>query len=354
MLKRIIFIIKATYFLNHFPNVFTLMFSNRKKLIYYGFLGDGNFGDEMVFMATKKLFNDSLIIPFQRHMPLMIKLYCKLYIDSIDGVIVGGGTLIGRFNADKGYYEKLISLGKPVFLHGTGVDEQLKNRTFWLSFFKNSFHGGLRGPQSQFTIRNTGFNCKQMGDAGLYLNGIEHTMQKKKLIIVNFGTHEVVQDLGYSRSQIIEFLNSEILVNYKIMYLPMHSIDYDIGKSLQSEINGLEVLSIADNYQSSLKLMSEAEFCIGERLHFVVMSVLANTNFMSINYHPKHEDFLKSLDLESFGYHPKSVDSKVVERIFIEQGDVVDWSEINVKIKELKRVHESEKNSFLSILKNYN
>jgi polysaccharide pyruvyl transferase WcaK-like protein len=346
-LNKIKIFTKRAYFLNHFPSLLSVIFSRKKKLIYYGFLGDGNFGDEMVFMATKNLFKDCVVIPYQRHMPFMIKLYCKLFNDNINGIIIGGGTIIRSFSADKIYYKKLVSQNKPVFFHGTGADEHLMDKVFWPSILTSDFYGGLRGPQSQLALEQIGFNFKQIGDAGLYLKESANPVKKKKVIIVNFGTHKALQVLLYSRSQIIEFLKEQVTKDYKIVYLPLHSIDFDLGKSLRVEIPELELLDIATSYKKTLELMSEAEFCIGERLHFIVMSILANTNFISINYDDKHADFLKSLDLENFGFSPNNITTKIIKKSFDNQVSVINWAGVNANIERLKLIHDSERDLFL-------
>jgi polysaccharide pyruvyl transferase WcaK-like protein len=323
------------------------MFSRKKKLIYYGFLGDGNFGDELVFMATKKLFKDCVIIPYQRHMPIFTKLYCKLFKDSMYGVIIGGGTLIRGFSADKTYYKKLISMGKPIFYHGTGVDEELMDKTFWPSLLNSNHYGGVRGLQSQRLLEKLGFNFNYIGDAALCLEGKVTAVKKRKQIIVNLGTHNVMQELLYSRSQIIKFLNSDTVKDYSIAYLPLHSIDYDLGKMLKLDIPRLEILDIAESYQDTLNILAEAEFSIGERLHFVVLSVLARTNFISINYHHKHVDFLNSIDLSNLGLCPKNASYEVIKTIFTERKEVVNWFEINTKLKNLKIIQNNERDVFL-------
>jgi polysaccharide pyruvyl transferase WcaK-like protein len=348
MLKRIVKIIKTTYFLNHFPKFITVLFTNKKKLLYYGFLGDGNFGDELVFKATKTLFKDCELIPYKRHMPILTKIYCRFFTGSIDGVVIGGGTLIRKFNSDKLYFKSLVAKGKPVFLHGTGADERIMDKKFWPSFLNNDFNGGVRGPQSQLALQNTGFDFRQLGDAALYLHEDLSKIDKKKLIVVNFGTHNVMEELNHSRGEIIKFLNIKSVEGYRLVYLPLHRIDYDLGKALHSEIPNMELLDIAHSYKSTLDLMSMAEFCLGERLHFVVMSVLANTDFLSINYDPKHDDFLTSLDLDGFGFSPKNIQLLQIEEIFNKKEGAIDWDKINTKIKELKSVHNSEKNSFIA------
>lgn len=346
-LKKVKNFIKRAYFLNHFPSLFQIIFSRKKNIVYYGFLGDGNFGDELVFEATKELFKDNLVIPFQRHMPLGIKAYCKMFPDSIHGIIVGGGTLIRAFNADKNYYKNLVKKGKPVFFHGTGTDKNLLDTEFWNTFIQKKKYGGVRGPLSIQYLKKNNFNFKEIGDAALFLNRISEHIIKKKEIIINFGTHKPDAELLRSRIEIIKFLKSINDKNYKLIYLPLHSIDLELGNILKSEIKELEVLDIAESYKDTLKLISEAEFCIGERLHFNVMNILANTNFISINYDNKHVDFLKSLNIEVFGYSPKDINCELIQSIFENTNKSINWLEVNDKVDKLKTKQESEKALFL-------
>jgi len=346
-LNKIKNFIKRAYLLNHFPSVVQIIFSRKKNIIYYGFLGDGNFGDELVFEATKELFKDNLVIPFQRHMPIVTKVYCKMFPNSIHGIIIGGGTLIRGFNADKNYYKNLVNKGKPVFFHGTGTDKNLLDTEFWESFIQQKKYGGVRGPLSIQYLKKNNFNFKEIGDAALFLERNSENIIKKKEIIINFGTHKPDAELLRSRNEIIKFLKSIKDKNYKLIYLPLHSIDLELGNILKEEINELKVLDIAESYKDTLKLIAEAEFCIGERLHFNVMNILANTNFISINYDNKHVDFLKSLDLEAYGYFPKDINCELIQSIFENTDQLINWLEVNDKVDELKTKQKSEKTLFL-------
>lgn len=345
--KKIQIYFRRAYLLGHYPSLIKIIFSKKKKLIYYGFLGDRNFGDELVFLATKKLFNDCVLIPYLRHMPVLTKAYCKLFPDSVDGVIIGGGTIIRGFSSDKAYFKKLSRKNKPLFFHGTGTDEHLMDKTFWPSFINNNTYGGLRGPQSQMSLKKNGFNFKQLGDAGLYLDrGLKNSI-KKKIIIINFGTHKLIEELLQSRKQIIQFLKSESVAEYKIVYLPLHSKDLTLGLALKTEIENLEVLQLAHSYEETLDLIKEAEFCIGERLHFTVMSVMANTPFISMNYDNKHEDFLESVALKSYGFPPNTINVKLIDTLFKARQTAINWTEINGIIDDFKSEQEVEKAKFL-------
>lgn len=346
--KKLKIYFSRAYLLGHYPSIFKIHFSKKKRILYYGFLGDRNFGDEMVYLAAKVLFSDCLLIPYLRHMPVLIKVYCKLFPNSIDGIIIGGGTIIRAFSSDKNYFKKVSAMGKPIFFHGTGVDEHVMDKSFWLSFISSNAYGGLRGAKSQQGLEKNGFHFKQIGDAALYLDRGLQNETRQKIIVINFGTHNVLYELSHSRSQIIQFLKSEKVKDYKLVYVPLHVKDVKLGCALKLEIKHLELLSLADSYEELLELMKTADFCIGERLHFTVMSVLANTNFISVNYDQKHADFLESLHLEKFGFSAFDINTKVIERIFERKSEMIDWSKVNTKIDDLKLIHESERNRFLN------
>src|SRR3954468_21121507 len=93
--KKIKSFYREAYSLGHFPAFLELLTTKKRCIVYYGFLGDQNFGDELVFEASKKLFDNSILIPYKKRMPLLIKLFCNFFISKIDGVLIGGGTLIG-------------------------------------------------------------------------------------------------------------------------------------------------------------------------------------------------------------------------------------------------------------------
>ena len=112
LIKKLKIFYKEAYQLEHFPSFIKILFTNTKIFIYYGFLGDGNFGDELVFEASKELFKPHILLPYKKRMPIILKLFAHLFISKIAGVIVGGGTLIGQRFYEYDYFKKTSYIRK--------------------------------------------------------------------------------------------------------------------------------------------------------------------------------------------------------------------------------------------------
>ncbi|MFN3380715.1 MAG: hypothetical protein ACK41O_14765, partial [Runella zeae] len=59
------YIVEA-YLLNHYPSLLSFLLTKKQILVYYGFLGDKNFGDELVYESAKILFCDFMLIPYKK------------------------------------------------------------------------------------------------------------------------------------------------------------------------------------------------------------------------------------------------------------------------------------------------
>src|SRR3954468_17291416 len=88
---------KIAYTMDHFPSIIKLLLTNKKIFAYYGFLGDGNFGDELVFESCKKLFNPHILVPLRKRMPLSMILFTRIFKNRFSGIVIGGGTLFNRY-----------------------------------------------------------------------------------------------------------------------------------------------------------------------------------------------------------------------------------------------------------------
>ena len=138
---------QQAYTTGHFPPVRQLFFGEQKVFAYYGFLGDRNFGDELVFESAKKLFYPNILLPVRRKMPLLQAFYAKACKGRIAGLVVGGGTLIGPL-WEREFFESLVELAKPVYVHGTGVRENIERSDGWKHMLSGKVYGGVRGPHS--------------------------------------------------------------------------------------------------------------------------------------------------------------------------------------------------------------
>ncbi|GHT53500.1 hypothetical protein FACS189446_1070 [Bacteroidia bacterium] len=339
---------KQAYLTGHFPAIGKIIFTKKIILAYYGFLGDGNVGDELVYDAAKKLFPSCLLIPVTRYKPISLRLYEKRLVKRTKGLIIGGGTLIGDNKIDRyEYLLKTVKKTKLIYIHGTGVKQTINGE--WNTIFNQSkIYGGLRGPLSVSVANQYKLNIPAAGDAAFSLFMINNNKAKLyNRILLNFGSHNYYEESKPARNLICKFINDLIQQGYEVFFLPFHSIDLRIGKKLCSRNSHIKLLDIPENFQEIQHLFSSAGYAIGERLHFNIMASLFNCPFFSVNYDGKHTDFLNSLSLTNCGCQMKDLSLEQLTYNFENRNELFDWPGINSQLINYKVLQIKEVDMFL-------
>ena len=171
---------------------------------------------------------------------------------------------------------------------------------------------------------------------------------KEGYILINLGTHNTSQPyLTPSRKEILsacEFLSSQ---GFEVKWLPFHQIDKELALFFNESMSyEFEILPQPKNFSELSAIFKNAQFAIGERLHFVVSSCLFKCPFFSSNYAEKHSDFLRSIDLESFGKSENEIKKDSILHAFNERDKTSLYPSFK-RLLMLKQMHEDEKISFL-------
>lgn len=339
---------REAYLLGHFPPILKLIFTRKKIFGYYGFLGDRNFGDELVYEAAKQLFAPNLLFPLKKRMPILHHLFFIFFKHKIAGLVIGGGTLIGKnFNFFDKFFNSLAS-GKPIFLHGTGVREGQIYHKEWGGIFNKEVYGGIRGPLSMEKLNALNIGSRIVGDAAFTLVNNEQFLKKRKKsnkVLINFGSHRTFDGETNSRTEVKKFIEYLLNKGFQVQYLPFHGIDVQLGLNLKKNFPQIILLEIPVNYLTTLKIFENSRFAVGERLHFNIMASLAGCPFLSVNYGDKHEDFLTSLNKSQFGSTPQLLSFQNLVKAFSRNS----FSQ-NVKfevINNFKEIQRTEKDRFM-------
>lgn len=341
---------KAAYLNDHFPTVSELLPNGNKIFAYYGYLGDKNFGDELVFESAKKLFHPHVLLPVRKRMPVHLRAYSKIFSSQIAGVVIGGGTLIGPLFWDGDFFEALVAEGKPVYVHGTGAKKKGTYNKGWEKIFGGNVFGGVRGPLSQGHLEEISINMKVVGDAALNMFECSNSNKKRdeKNVLINLGTHLSYIGEEASREELEKFVKTLIQSNFNVQFLPFHTIDVQLGLQLKRKYPQITLLNIPNKYCDALHHFQNAVFAVGERLHFTVMALLAECPFLSVNYARKHEDFLASMNLSQTGITPATISYDAIFSAF-ENQQIFDWNSLKNHVNNLKKIQQDE---FCKYLKN--
>lgn len=340
---------RYAYKMGHFPTLKEIFSTDKKIFAYYGYLGDNNFGDELVFESAKQIFKPNILIPVRRFMPFSIRLFCYLFKSRFSGVIIGGGTLIGPF-WDQGFFLELLSLKRPVYVHGTGVHKIIDCSTEWKSVFSGHVYGGVRGSLSKDNLFPIYPPAKITGDAAFAFFDRTHWGHKANghnNVLVNLGTHFEYDDQNSSRVELKKFIKSLIDGGYSVQFLPLHVIDTQLGVQLQAEFPEIVLLQQPDNFLSAVNIFQNCSFAIGERLHFTVMAILTKSPFISLNYGKKHEDLLQSIELSHAGLQPGSFSVNMLDTIFNSRA-TFNWGNTENIISAFKEFQIVEASDFIT------
>ncbi|MBG9377071.1 polysaccharide pyruvyl transferase family protein [Panacibacter sp. DH6] len=347
--NKIINYYNIAYRTDHFPSWSELFLTRKKVFAYYGFLGDKNFGDELVFESAKELFHPHILLPVRKQMPLFVKLYKRFYRRKIAGLVIGGGTLIGPL-WEREFFESLVANSIPVYMHGTGVHEKIACADGWKNILKGKVYGGVRGPLSINNIQPVFNKAKIAGDAafGIFDTGaVTNKQPGSKKILINIGTHQVYNGQDKSRIYFEQFIGHLLNNGYEIHFLPLHSIDVKAGNELIQKFPAIQMLHIPAKFAEAVNIFRDYTFATGERLHFIVMAMLTGTPFISVNYAKKHEDLLESVLLSKAGLHPQHVSLEKMVEAF-DNREQFNWKETTSQISRLKEMQHSEQQNFMA------
>ena len=218
--------------------------------------------------------------------------------------------------------------------------------------FKVNFFGGLRGPLSVYNLSQLSIKMKIAGDAAFIMYNENNSFDRKMLandVLINVGTHTVYRNSEFSRFVIREFIKILISRGINVKFLPLHSIDVQLGLELKSIFPQITLLKVPNNYDECIIHFKNCSFAFGERLHFIVMALLGGCPFISINYDKKHEDLLASINLSNAGIKPEEISLDTILNIF-DKRLTFNWGNSITKIIGLKRIQSNEALVFLSKL----
>ncbi|MCA1320831.1 polysaccharide pyruvyl transferase family protein [Bacillus tianshenii] len=308
------------------------------KLLYIGYLGFNNIGDEVCYESFVQSVNRwsttvEKIIPYDIKKNAGIR--HLLSTESIDAVILGGGSL---FQGDifLSLAEEAISLGLPIYSYGTGIDyltentiDQYRNgeafepQTFFndrridTKRIKNVVdaltYTGVRGPLTlQFLKGLTAHSdsIEIIGDSGLvYTPEIDNYISdnylmdlKTPIVAVNWGT--TFNKLFGSNEESLENQLAEscmylISKGYHIVIYPMWDKDIESCQKLYGLINNNKHVTLIPEVCNSSQVysfLSKCHFSINIKLHANILSAAATTPFIQLAYRSKGFDFALSIN----------------------------------------------------------
>ena len=319
-----------------------------RNIVYVGFVGEKNIGDEAIYTASKKLFSQHTLIPYYQKPKSEI-------------MLIGGGTMlpeaiteneyrghnftemtrsygIGVGVQHPSYYNR--RKGKIDISHTLGqrdidLDLILNKLGFVGSGFRrlNSIFGdpmnvsgkyitkleyrqienygfdflGVRGPLTQSVIsETTEQDSKVVGDTALYLEPDEYVNKETNRIAVCLrGPGGNWSDYEDNLDELIRVCNS-FSDDYTFVLLPFYPPDQELHQELNQRIQNSVLKDFYTNTDLTglLNEISSTDLMVGEKLHANVLSASCHVPMISLQYKPKNLDFMSSINLENLNVTP--------------------------------------------------
>lgn len=311
----------------------------KKTLLYLGYVGFGNLGDEVCYQAFLQwakpletyadimcynLNERKSIAEIQRTLPLA-------------GVIIGGGSLL-QGSAFAAPAAEAANAGLPIWLFGTGIDylteayarqlmdsslpvtepqmfdgKELKEEAL-RTVIQTCRYAGVRGPLTQrFLSHLTGKEMTVIGDPALiYHPGDDTSLLADypeltgRFAALNWGeTFGSLFGFNAQRTMADTVQGARHLISggYKLLIFPMWPNDIDPCQRFYKAIGQTGLCMLAEKVYPAdaiCTMLKKAEMCVGFKLHASVLSARMGTPFVSVAYRSKCLDFALSVGYESY------------------------------------------------------
>lgn len=290
-----------------------------KKVLYLGWIGFKNLGDELLWELFKQHFDGRYhaesveLIPSKPGVPVNdMNLY--------DTVILGGGSLLVPGYVDLAHNALLA--GKKVAIWGTGfdcleqpaalnakwLDEKTANKIAEL--VKGAFYFGVRGPLTYRVLEAAGIPLEGAivsGDPGILLPvpSVPESETKRK-IAINWGT---TYNKLFGRDEIR--VEDELAAaarewsrqGYSLYLYPVWGPDRASLERLAGKIGTDADIEVEQKLLGTAPLtekLAGCHFSVNFKLHANLLSYAADLPFITLGYRFKCFDFVQSVDLLDF------------------------------------------------------
>ncbi|WP_040982415.1 polysaccharide pyruvyl transferase family protein [Oceanobacillus jeddahense] len=361
-----------------------------KRVLYIGWIGYNNLGDELMFECFKEQFYQ-LGDDYELDLVNNEKRYLdNAPLQAYDLIVLGGGSILsGAGHPIQPYIiealYQALQLNKKIMIWGSGIDwvpKSYVSNNLNIQFLTNTsklfqeklntvFHesvwSGVRGPLTKQLLEQAGVKKDVIisGDPAFLLpNKTDKNLfpalfsPNDKVIGVNWGTsfHNI-----YGRNEITlenqfaEALNQLIADGYKIYFYIMWHADLEHTKRLAAKLNDTTAWQINDTVYSAesvISLMTHFNFTINFKLHANYLSLAAGVPFIALGYRFKIFDFVRSVHLEDMAIATDDVNlvsqiTSLEKKIVNNRSEIVETMDKQQKNYRLKLIEPFEQGLYI-------
>ncbi|REE89083.1 polysaccharide pyruvyl transferase WcaK-like protein [Paenibacillus taihuensis] len=303
-----------------------------RKVLYLGWIGFNNLGDEWMWEMFKTMANAHLKEDEYSVIPSLPNVEWKK-VSEYDTIVLGGGSLIVPGYVD--LVHEAMELGKTIIIWGSGHDrlhkwdpsspdglkpeaavETERYRQKLKAIMEHSVYCGVRGPWTKDYIESLGALPKHLvisGDSAMLMNALEpasaaqsalNDMQaREKTIGINWGTsYNRIYGGNEERLEnaLAEAGRTLLALGYKLHLYAVWGPDGEALARLYRKLGQDDRVTVDPEVYTAVeyvKLLAGFEATINFKLHANLLSAVANVPFVCIGYRFKSFDYMYGLDL---------------------------------------------------------
>lgn len=294
-----------------------------KRILYLGWLGKGNVGDDVLFELFKDMFYKYRSSKGREDVVMIdafpiVENY-QVDLSAYDLIVLGGGSLIHL-----PYWLNIcvegMRRGIPVVSWGTGFDGIYKEADYhsitltkkYVDYFRSIYEKfdflSVRGPFTAKMLTNLGVEKEihEIGDPALvYMSEVfdDHLKEatEHKHILVNWGTsHNNIfgRNEQAVEQELIIVIKELLSRGYTVGIYPIWTADISAVKRLGNKVDDSRCYVQEVVYEAKIlqKIIQNSYLSINLKLHANILAAAGNRPFISLAYRGKCFDFSKTVN----------------------------------------------------------
>jgi polysaccharide pyruvyl transferase WcaK-like protein len=294
------------------------MTQKERQIIYYGWLGNYNLGDEAIYRAIKNIFSS------YHFTPVPADTFYGFNREYSPVTIVGGSTGIPD-------WMDCLWPTRYSYIFGSGVKDQsayvydylfrcVRGRPkvkVWVNRLKAFRYIGVRGEISKKALAEWGINSTVIGDPAFSLKSSNSFKRDMKKIAVNFGSDGIL----WGMNDAVVFREMTAVVKtlkeagYDVVLVPFNIKDAPNLKKLADQ-QSVGFFDDWFNVESTVNLFASCMMTIGERVHSLGLSAAAGTPFIGLEYQPPCYEIAQSLGFQDYTIRTDLLSEKNILQLF--------------------------------------
>jgi polysaccharide pyruvyl transferase WcaK-like protein len=280
------------------------------KVLYLGWLGAGNIGDEACYLAFQRLMGPSF--------------ECTADISNLEGVdaiVLGGGTIL-RACSDS-LTTDLLDARAPFFIVGSGIElygypAHRVVDNFYATVRKARMIG-VRGPLTRDFLGAHALEGEIIGDLAMCL---EAPGEQRESRTIGFNIGSVRGYLFGDEERLLKRSNQLVASLTRQGYVVKAFGLWPEDDLFLDRLQCAERVPYMSSVMDVMGFMKSCRVVIGEKLHASVLSFASNVPFVSLAYRHKCLDFMNSLDATTGKHWVKTDDPRLVDRVLAAVRDI--------------------------------